>query len=112
MKMNKMQFICTLLSDVILSQNAGSKENQSTLDYIPGNVFLGIAASGLYSKLSAAESMTLFHSGKVCFGDAHPLFNDCRSRHIILQERGKVGRKRSVCYAQVEAGRCSAEAVS
>lgn len=26
MKMNKMQFICTLLSDVILSQNAGSKE--------------------------------------------------------------------------------------
>lgn len=93
MKMNKMQFICTLLSDVILSQNAGSKENQSTLDYIPGNVFLGIAASGSYSKLSAAESMTLFHSGKVCFGDAHPLFNDCRSLRIPAILYYKKGEK-------------------
>ena len=49
--MVKMKFTCTLLSDVILNQNAGSKERQSTLDFIPGNVFLGIAAGKLYGSL-------------------------------------------------------------
>lgn len=80
--MNKIKFTCTLLSDVILNQNAGSKEQQSTLDFIPGNVFLGIAASGLYQDLSADESMSLFHSGRVRFGDAHPLRDGNRALRI------------------------------
>lgn len=80
--MNKLKFVCTFLSDVILNQKAGSKEQQSTLDFIPGNVFLGIVASRLYSSLSAEEAMRLFHSGEVRFGDAHPLCEGNRSLRI------------------------------
>lgn len=80
--MIKIQFVCTLLSDIILNQNAGSKEKQSTLDFIPGNVFLGIAAGSLYSDLSADEAMVLFHSGRVRYGDAHPLYEKNRSLRI------------------------------
>lgn len=80
--MNKLKFVCTLLSDVILNQKAGSKEQQATLDFIPGNVFLGIAASRLYSNLSPEDAMRLFHSGEVRFGDAHPLYDGKRSMRI------------------------------
>lgn len=80
--MNKLKFVCSLLSDVVLNQKAGSKEQQSTLDFIPGNVFLGIVASRLYSSLSAEEAMRLFHSGEVRFGDAHPLCEGKRSLRI------------------------------
>ena len=80
--MIRMKFTCTLLSDIILNQNAGSKEKQSTLDFIPGNVFLGIAASKLYASLPTEMSMTIFHSGKVRFGDAHPLYEGKRTLKI------------------------------
>lgn len=80
--MAKLQFTCTLLSDVILNQNSGTKTEQTTLDFIPGNSFLGIVASSLYSQLSPEESLTLFHSGKVRFGDAHPVFGGSRSLRI------------------------------
>lgn len=80
--MIRMKFTCTLLSDIILNQNAGSKEKQSTLDFIPGNVFLGIAASKLYGLLDPERSMAIFHSGKVRFGDAHPLYEGKRTLKI------------------------------
>lgn len=80
--MVRMKFTCTLLSDIILNQNAGSKEKQSTLDFIPGNVFLGIAAGKLYGTLEPEVAMTVFHSGKVRFGDAHPLYKDKRTLRI------------------------------
>lgn len=80
--MVRMKFICTLLSDVILNQNAGSKEKQSTLDFIPGNAFLGIVAGKLYGSLTPEEAMTVFHSGKVRFGDAHPLYEGKRTLRI------------------------------
>lgn len=80
--MVRMKFTCTLLSDIILNQNAGSKEKQSTLDFIPGNVFLGIAAGKLYGSLEPERSMTMFHSGKVRFGDAHPLYKGMRTLKI------------------------------
>lgn len=80
--MAKLQFTCTLFSDVILNQNSGTKAKQSTLDFIPGNTFLGIAAAGLYPSLSPEESLKLFHSGKVRFGDAHPLYDNTRSLRI------------------------------
>lgn len=80
--MAKLQYTCTLLSDVILNQNSGTKTQQSTLDFIPGNTFLGIAAANLYSSLSPEDSLKLFHGGKVRFGDAHPLCNSTRSLRI------------------------------
>lgn len=82
--MKKIQFKCTLLSDVILSVKAASEGNQSTLDFIPGNSFLGIVASQLYKKETYRESFEIFHSGKVKFGDAHCAQNGIRSVKIPL----------------------------
>lgn len=66
--MMKMKFKCTLLSDVIISQSSSTEGNQYCLDFIPGNNFLGIAAS-IYDKVDAFK---VFHSGLVRFGDANP----------------------------------------
>lgn len=80
--MKTLKYKCTLLSDIILTQNAGTKTQQGTLDFIPGNAFLGIAASKLYGTLSQEESLEIFHSGHVRFGDAHPLSGNIRSLRI------------------------------
>ena len=69
----KLNFICTLLSDVIINQKAATEGNQTTLDFLPGNLFLGVAAGSLYEKCDPSNALLLFHSGKVRFGDAHPL---------------------------------------
>ncbi len=65
----KIQFRCKLLSDVVLNMHTGTTGNQSTLDFIPGNCFLGIVASS-FSEFGKKETDILF-SGKVRFGDAH-----------------------------------------
>lgn len=70
--MKQMKFKCTLLSDIILSQTSSSEGNQNSLDFIPGNNFLGIVASLIYNNVDAAEALSIFHSGKVRFGDANP----------------------------------------
>lgn len=64
-------FKCTLLSDVVLNSTAATEGQQTSLDYIPGANFLGIAASRLYDQLSAQEAHDIFHSGKFRFSDAH-----------------------------------------
>ncbi len=88
--MKRIQFKCTLLSDVILSINAATEGKQESLDFIPGGCFLGIAAASLYkgwssdsdtdrsggkvqAGLDGADLLLAFHSGKVRFGDAHPV---------------------------------------
>lgn len=77
--MKKIYFKCELLTDVILNQKAATEGNQETLDFIPGNNFLGIAAGKLYKEMNN-ETWELFHSGKVRFGDAHP---------TVLNEKGE-----------------------
>lgn len=72
--MKRLKFECTLLSDVIVNQKAATEGNNTTLDFIPGNVFLGIVAKS-YDKFGA-NAMEVFHSGKVRFGDAHPVAKD------------------------------------
>lgn len=62
--MIRIKFECKLLSDVILNQSAATDGNNSTLDFIPGNSFLGIVASH-YAEYSKEDAMTLFHSGKL-----------------------------------------------
>ena len=71
--MKTLQFRLTLQSDVILNQKSATEGSNSTLDFIPGNCFLGIAASRLYSKVTSEEALDLFHNGKVRYGDAHPV---------------------------------------
>ena len=69
--MTTLKFKCTLLSDVILNQKAATEGPNKTLDFIPGSCFLGIVASR-YDKYTDEEAWTVFHSGRVRFGDAHP----------------------------------------
>lgn len=78
-----MKFKCTLLSDVILNQKAATEGPNKTLDFIPGSCFLGIVASKLYKEYGDCEkTLTLFHSGKVRFGDAHPSSGSLRGLKI------------------------------
>lgn len=68
--MKEIFYKVTLLSDVVLNSSLATEGNMSSLDYIPGSNFLGITASKLYKNISTDESLGIFHSGKVRFGDA------------------------------------------
>ena len=65
--MNSMKFKCTLLSDIILNVKSATEGNNRTLDFIPGNNFLGIAASELYGRISNEQALVFFHSGESPF---------------------------------------------
>lgn len=87
--MHTYQFKCTLLSDVIISQQTSTEAVSKTLDFIPGNNFLGIAARDLYytqdndpNRLSLTDSSLAFHSGHIRFGDAHPAYQNIRTLRI------------------------------
>jgi hypothetical protein len=86
--MNTLYFKCRLKTDVVLNQRAATEGNTECLDFIPGNNFLGIAASTLYKYGDKAICFELFHSGKVKFGDAHPaLCLEDREKTIIRSLR-------------------------
>lgn len=94
--MEKIQFKCTLLSDVVLSQSSATKGNKKSIDFIPGNNFLGIVANELYPKLDKNGSLYLFHRGNVRFGDANPSNDNtrglkvpCSMFHPKLQEESE-----------------------
>lgn len=57
---------------LIVTQQAASAGAQLSLDYLPGSLLLGLAASRLYAELSEDDAWTLFHSGMVRFGDGLP----------------------------------------
>lgn len=81
--MKKLQFKCTLLSDVVLSASPATQGGGDTLDFIPGNVFLGIAASSIYRKYKECDhTWLLFHSGHVRFGDANPSRDGLRGLRV------------------------------
>lgn len=81
--MSTMKFKCTLLTDVILNRKSATEGSRQTLDFIPGNNFLGIVASQLYKEdIDAGKALTLFHTGDVKFGDAHPSSKGVRSLKI------------------------------
>ncbi|MGB1108955.1 MAG: hypothetical protein ACPG4N_01285 [Gammaproteobacteria bacterium] len=63
-----------LLDDVVLSTRAASFGGHESLDYIPGAVLLGWAASQLYAELNKEGlAFDAFHSGCLRFGNALPL---------------------------------------
>ncbi len=97
--MKYIHFSCKLLSDLIINQKSATEGNQATLDFIPGNNFLGITAGQIYNKLSAQEQILLFHSGKVRFGDAHPSINNKRSlRAPSVMYYPKLKKSSDICY--------------
>lgn len=80
--MIELKFKCTLLTDVILNQKSATEGSNQTLDFIPGNNFLGIVAGSLYGKLDSEVARLIFHSSKVRFGDAHPACGNHRTLHV------------------------------
>lgn len=79
--MKTLKFECVLLSDIIINQKAATEATNKTLDFIPGNIFLGIVASH-YNDFGD-KTIEVFHSGKVRFGDAHPSSNSlCKKRSL------------------------------
>ncbi len=79
--MKTLKFECILLSDIIINQKAATEGVNTTLDFIPGNTFLGIVASR-YTDFGN-KAIEVFHSGKVRFGDAHPMSRDlCKKRSL------------------------------
>lgn len=99
--MKRIQFKCTLLSDVIINQKSATEGgSNNTLDFIPGNVFLGIVASRY--KEFGDKALEVFHSGNVRFGDAHPVSNsqdEIRTLHVpasLFHPKNKA--ETSECY--------------
>lgn len=81
--MKQLKFKCTLKTDVILNVKSASEGNNNTLDFIPGNNFLGMVAARLYNDgLSAEEALDLFHNGTVRYGDAHLAVDNIRTVKI------------------------------
>jgi hypothetical protein len=74
--MKEIFFKVSLLSDLVINSKLATEGNMTSLDYIPGSNFLGITAGKLYSKLTKDENYTIFHSGKVRFGNAYITNND------------------------------------
>lgn len=71
--MKRAYFSVHLKQPVIVSEQAATAGAHRSLDYLPGAMFLGGAASRLYAEMSSEEAFVVFHSGQVRFSDALPL---------------------------------------
>lgn len=97
--MKTLTYQCTLLTDIVLNAKSATEGANQTLDFIPGNNFLGITASKLYAELDAHTAWLIFHSGKVRFGDAHLLVNNCRCvKAPAAMYYPKLGSAPEECY--------------
>lgn len=92
-----LKFKCKLLTDVILNQKSASEGSNTTLDFIPGSNFLGIVAGQIY-KNGTKESLDIFHTRKVRFGDAHPANGSHRTLRMpacLFYAKGEEEKKRT-----------------
>ena len=106
--MRTLQFRCKLLSDIILNVKAATEGNQNTLDFIPGNNFLGIVATD-YNSLDVQQRLDLFHNGTVRFGDAHPVNNGSVTRSLRVPASMFYPKLKSIdekCYIHHAYSRC------
>lgn len=71
--MRKIDFKLTFLSDIVLHSSSNTEGNIETLDFITGASFLGMVAKQ-YDEFE--NPFEIFHSGKVRFGEATPLFKN------------------------------------
>ncbi len=73
--MNIQYFKVSLLEDTVISERSATEGRHGSLNYLPGSTFLGAVAARLYKQLQE-DAYTVFHSGKVRFGNALPLSED------------------------------------
>ena len=79
--MKVLKYKVELQTDIILNQKAATEGANTTLDFIPGGCFLGVVARKIYEE-DNTQSLTIFHSGKVRFGDAHPANGEVRTLRV------------------------------
>lgn len=70
--MKSFQYTARLVTDAVISERSTTTGGHRCLDYIPGACLLGAVAAKLYDSLGQ-DAFTVFHSGKVRFGNAYPL---------------------------------------
>ncbi len=80
--MIRFQFTCTLLEDVVLNARTATEGKNECLDFIPGSNFLGIVAKSYDDFERNGLAYSIFHSGEVRFGDAHPYLNGERAIRV------------------------------
>ena len=68
--MRELRFEITFKSPVVLQASSNTQGKMSSLDFIPGSAFLGMAASR-YDSFN--DPFKIFHSGAVKFCDASPI---------------------------------------
>lgn len=90
--MKRYNFRCKFITDVVLNSTAATEGNITTLDYIPGSAFLGIAALE-YDEFEN-KAYQVFHSGSVRFSDGHP-FETSRSFKVPASYLVKKGESLS-----------------
>ena len=61
-----------LLDDCVFSASSATEGGHESLDRVPGAALLGAAAGRLYTGLERSDAFTVFHSGKIRFGDGLP----------------------------------------
>lgn len=74
--MDKHYFTLTFLSEIILNKSGNTQGNIQASDFVSGSSLLGIAAKKYESFNNPFE---IFHSGKVRFSDANPLYKENRT---------------------------------
>jgi len=60
---------CKFLSDIVLPASSNTQGNVALSDFISGSNFLGMVA--MHYDTFGVDAFEVFHSGSVCFGDAH-----------------------------------------
>lgn len=96
--MPQASFDISLHQPLVISQQSASAGAHHSLDYIPGSILLGLAASRLYSTLDQDSAWRLFHSGLVRFGDALPLLGQQVARPMPMcwhYNKGEAFREKS-----------------
>ncbi len=68
-------FHLTLDADVVVTERFAAQGSYPGLPFLPGNLFLGAAARRLYDALPVEDAFLVFHSGRVRFGAAYPVFD-------------------------------------
>ncbi len=72
----RIPLLITLEDDIVISTSSATAGGHESLDYIPGSLVFGAAASKLYATFkhqSPSRVWDVFHSGKVRFQNGYPL---------------------------------------
>ena len=89
--MAELAYRIELLSDVVVTADSATEGGHVGLDYLPGSLFLGVAASAIQP-----FDPKLLLSGRVRFLNAYPLYHGKETHHVPLSYHSPKGGKSEV----------------